>query len=102
MPNARITIVPPAGTPFVNPAFAPLCRRFEPLAAFALKAASAKGARTLSWDACQARLDALADEELAAESPSGTTGKEMQDIILKLLKDYQQSWQKKRQQEVER
>ncbi len=34
--------------------------------------------------------------------PSGTTGKEMQDIILKLLKDYQQSWQKKRQQEVER
>ena len=34
--------------------------------------------------------------------PSGTTGKEMQDIILKLLKDYQQSWQKIRQQEVER
>ena len=34
--------------------------------------------------------------------PSGTTGKEMQDIILKLLKDYQHSWQKKRQQEVER
>ncbi len=34
--------------------------------------------------------------------PSGTTGKEMQDIILKLLKDYQQSWQKKRHQEVER
>lgn len=34
--------------------------------------------------------------------PSGTTGKEMQDIILKLLKDYQKSWQKKRQQEVER
>lgn len=34
--------------------------------------------------------------------PSGTTGKEMQDIILKLLKDYRQSWQKKRQQEVER
>ncbi|MBQ9187728.1 MAG: ParB/RepB/Spo0J family partition protein [Clostridia bacterium] len=34
--------------------------------------------------------------------PSGTTGKEMQDIILKLLKDYQKSWQKQRQQEVER
>ena len=71
MPNARITIVPPAGTPFVNPVFAPLCRRFEPLAAFALKAASAKGARTLSWDACQARLDALADEELAQPLPEG-------------------------------
>ena len=77
MPNARITIVPPAGTPFVNPAFAPLCRRFEPLAAFALKAASGKGARDLSWDDCQARLDALADEEQALPVPEDMLPEDM-------------------------
>ena len=77
MPNASTIIEPPAGTPFVNPAFAPLCRRFEPLAAFALKAASGKGARTLSWDDCQARLDALADEEQALPVPEDMLPEDM-------------------------
>ncbi|MBR4747856.1 MAG: DotU family type IV/VI secretion system protein, partial [Desulfovibrio sp.] len=77
MPNARTTIVPVAGTPFVNQAFAPLCLRFLPLAAFALKAAAASGARTLSWDECQTRLDALADEELAIPLPQDMLPEDM-------------------------
>jgi len=31
--------------------------------------------------------------------PEGTTGKEMQEIIMGLLRDYQERWQKKREQE---
>ena len=77
MPNASTIIVPPAGTPFVNPVFAPLCRRFAPLASFALKAASGKGARTLSWDDCQTRLDALADEERALPVPEDMLPEDM-------------------------
>ncbi|MCR5170327.1 MAG: DotU family type IV/VI secretion system protein [Desulfovibrio sp.] len=77
MPNVSTTIVTPAGTPFVKPAFASLCRRFEPLAAFALKAASGQGARTISWDACQTQLDALADAEQAQPAPEGLLPEDM-------------------------
>jgi type VI protein secretion system component VasF len=77
MPNASTIIEPPAGTPFVNPVFAPLCRRFEPLASFALKVASGKGAHILSWDDCQARLDAMADEEQALPVPEDMLPEDM-------------------------
>ena len=34
--------------------------------------------------------------------PEGTTGKQMQEIIMDLLRDYQERWQKKREREQAR
>ena len=34
--------------------------------------------------------------------PEGTTGKQMQDIIMGLLRDYQERWQKKQEREHSR